>query len=78
MESLEKIRSKLVVPKSNYNSFGKYKYRSCEDILEAVKPLLGVVGATLIVTDEIVLIGEREYLKRYNRRQNEHKNSISL
>ncbi len=55
------IQSKLVAPKGQYNNFGKYKYRSCEDILEAVKPLLG--EAILTLTDEIVLIGERYYVK---------------
>ena len=39
-EKLLNAQSKLKVPKSNFNSFGKYKYRSCEDILEAVKPIM--------------------------------------
>lgn len=53
----------LKAPKGQYNSFGKYKYRSCEDILEAVKPLCAKYGLLLNVTDEIVLIGERYYVK---------------
>lgn len=57
------IQSALKAPKSNENSFGKYKYRSCEDILEAVKPLLAEQGLTLIINDEIVLIGDRYYVK---------------
>ncbi len=61
MEKLIEIQKKLVAPKSQYNSFGKYKYRSCEDILEAVKPLLG--EAVLTLTDEIVLVGDRYYVK---------------
>ena len=61
MEILNKIQTKLKAPKGQTNSFGKYKYRSCEDILEAVKPLLG--EATLTVWDEIVLVGDRFYVK---------------
>ena len=57
------VQSELKAPKSQYNSFGKYKYRSCEDILEALKPLLFKYKATLILSDEIVLIGDRYYLK---------------
>lgn len=48
---LHEIQKQLKAPKNQYNSFGKYKYRNCEDILEAVKPLLGT--STLIITDEI-------------------------
>lgn len=61
MKRLSEIQQKLKAPKSQYNAFGKYKYRSCEDILEAVKPLLG--DYTLTISDEIVLIGERYYIK---------------
>ncbi len=61
MELLNKIQQKLVCKKGQYNDFGKYKYRSCEDILEAVKPLLG--KAFLTIHDEIVLIGDRYYVK---------------
>ena len=53
----------LKAPKGQYNSFGKYKYRSCEDILEAAKPLCTGLGLVLTITDEIVLIGERYYVK---------------
>lgn len=56
------VQSKLNVPKNQYNSFGKYKYRSCEDILEEVKPLLSEVKATLTISDEIQLIGDRYYV----------------
>ena len=62
-EKLLQIQTKLEVPKSQYNSFGKYHYRNCEDIQSAVKPLLKEVGATLITKDELVLIGERYYIK---------------
>ncbi len=57
------VQAELKAPKGQYNSFGKYKYRSCEDILEAVKPILAKVGATLIVGDELLIMGERYYIK---------------
>jgi len=62
-ERLLAIQASLKAPKGQYNSFGKYKYRSCEDILEAVKPLLREHDVTLTVTDEVVLIGNRYYVK---------------
>lgn len=55
------IQQTLKSPKDSRNEFGKYNYRTCSAILEAVKPLLG--PATLIVSDELVLIGERYYIK---------------
>ena len=61
MDILNKIQQNLTVPKSQYNKFGNYSYRSCEDILEAVKPLLG--DAVLTISDEIVQVGERYYVK---------------
>lgn len=61
MKALTEIQKRLKAPKSNYNSFGKYNYRSCEDILEAVKPLLG--DNTLTLSDEVVQIGDRIYVK---------------
>lgn len=57
------IQSELKAPKGQYNNFGKYKYRSCEDILESVKPLLKKYGCVLSFTDEVVLIGDRYYIK---------------
>lgn len=62
-EALRAIQCELKAPKGQYNSFGKYKYRSCEDILEALKPLLMEHGVTLTLTDEIVLVGNRYYVK---------------
>ena len=53
-EKLSEIQNELKCPKGQYNSFGKFKYRSCEDILEAVKPLCYKHKVTLILTDEIV------------------------
>lgn len=58
---LAEIQRTLNAPKGQYNSFGKYNYRSCEDILEGVKPLLN--GLFLSISDEIVLIGDRYYVK---------------
>lgn len=60
-EKLICIQKKLKAPKTQYNAFGKYNYRNCEDILEAVKPLLDEV--CFYITDEIVQIGERYYVK---------------
>lgn len=62
-EKLLNIQTSLKAPKSQYNSFGKYNYRNCEDILEAVKPLLKSNGITLRLTDDIVCVGERYYVK---------------
>ncbi len=62
-EKLMQVQTKLRAPKGQYNSFGKYSYRSCEDILEALKPLLAEVGAIVNVTDEIKLIGNRYYVE---------------
>jgi len=58
---LATIQSTLNAPKGQYNNFGKYHYRSCEDILEGVKPLLD--GLFLSISDEILLIGDRYYVK---------------
>ena len=63
MKELINIISELKAPKGQYNSFGKYKYRSCEDILEAVKPLCVKNNVLLTITDDIVLIGDRFYVK---------------
>jgi len=57
------IQKKLKAPKNQYNSFGKYHYRSCEDILEALKPLLAEQNLVLTLSDEIVEIGNRFYVK---------------
>ena len=62
-EKLMNIQYELKCNKSQYNSFGRYAYRSSEDILEAVKPLLYKYKATLVINDDIVLIGDRFYVK---------------
>ena len=63
MKELIAIQSELNAPKGQYNTFGQYYYRSCEDILAAVKPLLTNNNATLTLTDEVVMIGDRYYIK---------------
>lgn len=60
---LQQIQTELKAPKSQFNSFGNYKYRNCEDILEAVKPIAAKYGAAVVCGDEIVQIGERYYVK---------------
>lgn len=57
------IQSKLKAPKNQENKFGGYKYRSCEDILEAVKPLLAEVNCSLTISDDIMQVGDRIYVK---------------
>lgn len=59
---VNQIQKTLKAPKGQYNSFGKYSYRSCEDILEAIKPLLPE-QTVLILNDDVVLIGSRFYIK---------------
>lgn len=63
LTKLNKIQTELKAPKGQFNSFGKYKYRSCEDILEGVKPLLAETKCTLTVKDKVVLIGDRYYIE---------------
>lgn len=63
MEKLTKIQRELKAPKNQYNSFGKYNYRSCEDILEGLKPCLDKYNCTVTLSDDIVLIGDRYYVK---------------
>ncbi len=62
-EKLSNVQASLKAPKSQFNSFGKYHYRSCEDIVESVKPLLKQNSLLLTLSDEIVQIGDRYYVK---------------
>lgn len=62
-EKLTQLQNELKAPKGQRNSFGNYNYRSAEDILEAVKPLLGKYNLTQIISDDIELIGDRYYIK---------------
>lgn len=63
MEELVKIQSELNAPKNLVNKFGNYKYRSCESIVEALKPLMAKYKCHLILNDELVLVGDRYYIK---------------
>ena len=63
MNTLATIQAALKVPKNRLNSFSKFKYRNLEDIMEAVKPLLVEHGLTLTLTDDLVQIGDRYYIK---------------
>lgn len=60
---LAKIQAQVKVPKGNYNEFGRYNYRSAEDILEAVKPIVNPMGFSIICSDSIVEIGGRIYVE---------------
>ena len=77
MKELIMIQQGLKAPKGQYNSFGKYHYRSCEDILEAVKELLGDQSCILNISDEIILIGERYYVKATATLTNSEGKSVS-
>ena len=61
IKQVAKIQRELKAPKNQYNSFGKYKYRSCEDILEGLKPHLE--GLVLTLSDDVVIVGDRIYVK---------------
>ncbi len=63
IQKMVQIQSELKAPKNQVNSFGKYKYRSCEDIIEALKPLLAKEGLYLNISDEIVEVGGKNYVK---------------
>ena len=62
-EKLIQVQNELNAPKSNYNDYGGYSYRSCEDIVEAVKPILAEQGLLLLLEDNIVVKGDRYYIK---------------
>lgn len=63
MKELTDIQTELKVPKNQYNSFGKYKYRSLEDITEAVRPHLKAHECTLTMNDDVIVLGNRFYIK---------------
>lgn len=63
LQKLLKIQAELKAPKNQYNSFGDFHYRSCEDILSAAKPLCAREGVLLTLSDEVVLMGDRYYVK---------------
>lgn len=76
-ETLSHIQVELKAPKNLYNSFGKYKYRNAESILEAAKPLCAKHGCTLTVSDEVILIGRRYYIKATATMQDKDGNAAS-
>jgi ribosomal protein L31 len=63
MEAIVKIQQELKAPKGQFNAFGKYKYRNCEDIIEALKPIIHPLGFWLTLSDEPVQMGERFYIR---------------
>lgn len=60
---MAEIQAMVKAPKNQFNSFGKYAYRSAEDIVEAVKPIINPLGFHLTLSDEVILVGERYYIK---------------
>ena len=76
--NLVKIQAELKAPKGQFNAFGKYKYRNAEDIIEAVKPILYKYGTALVITDEVVQVGDRIYIKATATLLDGTDNSISV
>lgn len=62
-EKLMNVQTELKAPKGQYNSFGKYKYRSCEDILESLKPVLSKFKLAIMISDDVVEVNGRNYIK---------------
>ena len=77
MKELVAIQNRLNAPKDLFNKFGNYKYRSCESILAAVKPLLDETKCTLVISDEIIMVGTRVYVKATATLTNEKGESTS-
>ena len=63
LSKLLQIQARLNAPKNQYNDFGKYKFRNCEDIIEAVKPILKELNVILTLSDQVEYIGNRYYIK---------------
>ena len=78
VKTLSKIQAELKAPKGQRNTFGKYNYRSAEDILEAVKPLTAKNGLILTLSDEIELIGDRIYVKATARLTNGEQEVVTV
>lgn len=78
MKELIEIQKELKAPKSQTNAFGKYKYRSLEDILEAVKPIMYAKKCFLIINDNIELVGERFYVKATATLYNDEGQTVSV
>ena len=62
-EKLLAIQTELKAPKAQFNNFGKYKYRNCEDILESLKPILAKNKSTITISDDVVSVGNRIYIR---------------
>lgn len=77
IEALNQIQTSLSAPKSQYNKFGGYSYRSCEDILEAAKGLLKETGCVLLLSDDILQVGDRFYVKATATLRNKEGESVS-
>lgn len=78
MGKLRLVQSQLKAPKGQTNTFGKYKYRSCEDILEAAKPLLNEAGLTLTLTDTLLHMEDRYYVQATATVYDDEGNSTSV
>lgn len=73
MNILTTIQTELKAPKGQTNNFGKYKYRSCEDIMEAVKPILAKHDVWINISDEMIMLGDRFYVKATATLKNDEK-----
>jgi len=78
MKELLNIQSELKAPKSQYNSFGKYKYRNCEDVLEALKPLLKKNKCTLYISDNILEVGGLIFVEAIATIKNEKDQEVAV
>lgn len=78
MSILSQIQVELKAPKNQFNSFGKYKYRSLEDIFEGLKPLLEKYKCSVQVSDDIVLVGDRYYVKATALLKDEAGNTVAI
>ena len=63
VSKLALIQRELKAPKGQYNSFGKYRYRSCEDILEALKPICAAHGCAVVLSDALLVLGDHYYIE---------------
>ena len=78
MKELLNIQSELKAPKSQYNCFGKYKYRNCEDVLEALKPLLKKNKCTLYISDNILEVGGLIFVEAIATIKNEKDQEVAV
>ena len=78
MKKLQEIQSELKAPKGQFNNFGKYAYRSCEDVLEALKPILKANLCTLVISDEIKQVSELIFVEAKATLVNEKGHEVSV